>query len=267
MKSKLVPASQGLVWVRQGLRIFFKRPMAFCLLFLIYLIVGPMLMLAVAPLATVGFMIATKQAMQGRFPMPSVYVEPLRASRPQRWAQVRLGLGYALGAAFVLWLGDAIGGTAFDALRQAYAAGKTTPEELGPLIGDSDLQWGWLVMLAGLALLSMPFWHAPALVHWGRQSARKALFFSTVACWRNKGALAMYALGWGAIVLLFALVVPSILAIAGMPQLAFAIVTPATLMISAAMYASLYFTFADSFEQVDDAAAALPSAITQQETP
>ena len=56
---KLVPARQGMRWLRDGLRIFFRRPLAFCVLFLIYLLVGPMLMLAVSPLATLGFMIAT----------------------------------------------------------------------------------------------------------------------------------------------------------------------------------------------------------------
>ena len=42
----------------------------------------------------------------------------------------------------------------------------------------------------------MPFWHAPALVYWGGQTVGKSLFFSTVACWRNKGAFAVYALDW-----------------------------------------------------------------------
>ena len=44
--------------------------------------------------------------------------------------------------------------------------------------------------------LSIPFWHAPALVYWGGQGWAKSLFFSTVALWRNKGAFALYGLGW-----------------------------------------------------------------------
>jgi len=37
MKLKLVPPRQGAVWVRQGLAIFFRRPLAFCVLFLVYM--------------------------------------------------------------------------------------------------------------------------------------------------------------------------------------------------------------------------------------
>jgi hypothetical protein len=50
-----------------------------------------------------------------------------------------------------------------------------------------------------------------------------------------------------------------VLQLLGAPQLALVAVMPAALMLSAAFYASLYFTFADSFE-----AAAAPQL---QETP
>src|SRR5262249_50984768 len=96
MRFRRVPARQGARWVREGLRIFMRRPLAFCVLFLIYLLAGSMLMLAVAPLASLGFMIATRQALAGRLPTPGVFIEPLRLSSAQRWAQVKLGLGYAI---------------------------------------------------------------------------------------------------------------------------------------------------------------------------
>ena len=46
------------------------------------------------------------------------------------------------------------------------------------------------------ALLSVPFWHAPALVHWGGQGVAQALFSSTLALWRNKAAFALNGLLW-----------------------------------------------------------------------
>ena len=248
MKLKLVPARQGAVWVRQGLSVFFRKPLAFCVLFLVYLLVGPMLMLAVAPLVSLGFMIATRQALDNRFPFPGVFVEPLRVSRSQRWAQIQLGLAYAVSVAGVFWVADVVGGAAFDAVRQAVSSGKTTPQELEPLLADMHLQLAWLILAGGVALLAVPFWHAPALVHWDGQSAIKAMFFSTVACWRNKGALTVYSLGWGAVMLLFAFVTTMVFALLGAPQLVYLAFTPAMLMLSSAFYASLYFTFADSFE-------------------
>jgi len=262
MKFKQVPARRGALWVRQGLAIFFRRPLAFCLLFLLYMIAGPMVMFAIAPLATVAFMLATHQALQGRFPTPGVFIEPLQAPVPQRWAQLKLGVGYAVGVTLVFWLGDSVAGHAFDALREAVAAGKTGPQDLEPLLSDPALQYGWLTLASGLALLSVPFWHAPSLVFWGGQSAGKALFFSTVACWRNKWAFTVYSLVWGAVIVVFALISTTVFALLGLPQMAFAAVTPAMLMLSAAFYASLYFTFADSFEMADEAAVA-----TVQETP
>jgi hypothetical protein len=248
MRLKLVPPRRGMVWVREGLRVFFRKPLAFCVLFLVYLLVGPMLMLAVAPLASLGFMIATRQALQDRFPFPGVFLEPLQASRSQRWAQIQLGIAYAIAAGLVFWLSDSVGGAAFDAVRQAVSEGRTTPQELQPLLSDPSLQYAWLLLAGGIALLAIPFWHAPALVHWDGQGAAKSLFFSTVACWRNKGALTIFALGWAAVTMLLLMLSMTVFALFGMPQLVFLAITPLTLMVSAAFYASIYFSFVDSFE-------------------
>lgn len=261
MRFRHVPARQGARWVRDGLAIFMRKPLAFCLLFMIYLVVGPLLMLAVSPLASVGFMIATRRAMAGRFPLPGVFIEPLRVPSPQRWAQVKLGLAYAVAIALVLWLVDSIGGQAFEALREAMNAGRTGPQDLQPLLGDPRLQAAWLLAATGLSLVAIPFWHAPALVHWGGQGAMKSLFFSTVACWRNKGALAVYSLGWLAVIVLFTFLSTSVFALLGAPQLAVLFLSPAAIILSAAFYASLYFTFADSFEATPDV------AVTSKETP
>lgn len=248
MKLKLVPARQGMRWVRQGLGVFFQRPVAFSLLLFIYLLVGLVFAFAIAPLASLGFMIATQQVLRGRVPLPGVFIEPLRVDSPRRWAHLKLGFGYAVGVALVLWLGDAVGGSAFDALREAMAAGKTTPQEMEPLMSNPDLRLASLLVLSGIALLSVPFWHAPALVHWAGHDAGKAMFFSTVACWRNKGALALYMLCWGAVSVLFTMLAGIVLGLLGAAQLVYVAIMPAMLMLSAAFYASLYFTFADSFE-------------------
>ena len=142
--------------------------------------------------------------------------------------------------------------------------GRTEPQQLEPLLDDASLQSGWLLAAVGLALVAIPFWHAPALIHWGGHGAAKSLFFSIVACWRNKGALAVYSLGWGAVIMLFAFVSTTLLALLGVPQLAVLFFMPAVLMLSAAFYASLYFTFADSFEPTAEPALIEP---TPRETP
>ena len=168
---------------------------------------------------------------------------------------------YALGVALVFWVSDAVGGAAFDALREVMGGGQeVTQQELQRVLSDSSLQAGWLIMTGGISLLAVPFWHAPALVHWDDQPAGKALFFSVVACWRNKGALLVYALGWVTVITLLGFALTTLFALLGMPQVAFVAATPAMLMMSAAFYASLYFTFADTFEPSLPAVESLPPA-------
>jgi hypothetical protein len=257
MKLQQVPARQGALWVRNGFRIFFRRPLAFCALFLLYLVlmqllmllrpVGPALLFTLVPLASLGFMIATRLALAGRIPLPGVFIEPLRSGAPRLRAQALLGALYAVAVGAILWLTDAVGGTAFNALQQAVVDGKTTPEGLATLLADPSLQAGALLFFGLTSALAVPYWYAPALVHWGEQSAGKALFFSTIACWRNKGALSVYMLTWAGVIVLFALLSNILFALMGQPQGVLYAAAPASLLFSTVFYASLYFSFADSF--------------------
>jgi hypothetical protein len=248
VKLRQLPARQGALWVRQGLRVFFQRPLAYSMLFGLCLFLAPLMLFAAAPISSLGFMLATGQVLGGRFPLPSVFFEPLRAGGSRLRAQLVLCVAYALAFSLIYFIADAIGGEAFDAFLQAMRDGKSSPEELEPLLTAPGLQSGRALLLVGLAGLSIPFWHAPALVHWGGLSAPKALFFSTVAWWRNKGALAVYALTWLAVMLLFLTVVTLVFALLGQPQLIMLAIMPSLLMFYAAFYASLYFTFVDCFE-------------------
>jgi hypothetical protein len=104
-----------------------------------------------------------------------------------------------------------------------------------------------LVRFSLIALLSVPFWHAPALVHWGGQAAAQALFSSTLALWRNKGAFVVYSLTWAALVVVFAVSVGLVGMVLGSREFASFLVMPGVLVISTAFYVSLLFTFNDCF--------------------
>ncbi|HEY1092016.1 MAG TPA: hypothetical protein VGE47_13060, partial [Burkholderiaceae bacterium] len=95
------------------------------------------------------------------------------------------------------------------------------------------------------AVLAVPFWHAPALVHWAGQGAMQALFSSTLAVWRNRGAFAVYLLSWLAVMLGLSMLV-SLLGSALGPQW-MALMVPLGIALSGCFYASLYFSFMDSF--------------------
>jgi hypothetical protein len=259
VKLRVVRARQGALWVRSGFRIFFRRPVAFAMLFAAFLfcalltmllpLAGPLLLLAALPQATLGFMIATHVALKGGFPLPGVFVQTLRASSPRRLAMLKLGLVYAAATFAILWLADVVDAGKFDALQEAMASAKTPAEDIRERLLDPQLQLGLLVRLGLASLLSLPFWHAPALVHWGSQTWGKALFFSTVACWRNKGAFAVYGLTWTAVIVLFGVLANTVFTLLGQPSLVAMAAMPAGLMFSTVFYVSLFFTFADCFEQ------------------
>jgi hypothetical protein len=93
----------------------------------------------------------------------------------------------------------------------------------------------------------MLFWHAPALVHWHRISPAKSLFFSITACWRNKGAMLIYALVWMVCFLFFGMGLALIGALLGSTQLVSAVMLPAILLMASMFFTSFYFTFRDCF--------------------
>jgi hypothetical protein len=267
-KLTTVPARQGSVWARQGFRVFFKRPMVFAALFALFMfavfvlallpVVGPLLLLALLPLVTLAFMLATQATLAGELPTPAALFRPLRMDRPRRIAMLKLGAVYAVTTFGILGLSGLVDGGAFDALMDALPHVQTKPELVNAALADPRLGQGLLLRSALTSLLSIPFWHAPALVYWGGQGCAQSLFSSTLACWRNKGAFTVYMLTWVSAVLLFATLGSIVFGLLGQLPLFAVAATPFSLMLTTVFYASLYFTFADCFEAAAPIAAPAP---------
>jgi len=257
MQLQQVPPRQGALWVRRGFQVFGKQPLAISGLFAAFVfgvfvlsllpLIGPVLLLAVLPLVSLGFMLASRRVLEGQLPTPKVFIEPLRAGRPRQRALLQLGVVYALCSLAIIWLSDTVDGGALDALMQALGDPKAGTEAVQQQLADPRLEAG-LALRFGLAtLLSVPFWHAPALTHWGGQGAAQSLFSSTLACWRNKGAFLVFGAVWAGLVLGFALIANLVFGLLGQPQLVALAAMPASLLLSTIFYASLYFSFADCF--------------------
>jgi len=260
MKLNIVPARTGFAWFREGLRTFWRQPLALAGLFFMFIslmsvasllpYVGSVLALALLPAATLGLMAATREAAQGKFPMPSILISAFRAGRQQARAMAVLGVIYAAGFLLVLGASALVDGGAF---AKIYLVGGTlTPE----LVQSASFQGAmWLAM--GLYLpLSMMFWHAPALVHWHGISPAKSLFFSIVACTRNVGALTLYTLAWLGLFMGVAVALMMLSIVLGAPGLMSTLMFPTAMLLAAMFFSSIWFTFRDSFV-ADDAA---PSA-------
>lgn len=247
MRLKTVNARQGIAWVRAGFRVVLRQPLAFAALYaliglafwLLSLLphVGPVLALTLPPLATAVFMLATREALAGRAPRLALLALPLRDPQ-QRSRLLQLGAMYAVATVATLLLAQL-----FD--------GGETPLGVSTPVGDEALHHpGFLVVLLALmALLSLAFWHAPGLVCFGGLGPAKAVFASVVACWRARGAFLLYGLVWFGLLLGFMLAAQLALALIGQPQAIGRAILPAGLLFSTVVYASVHFSFVDSFEQ------------------
>jgi len=257
-----VPPGKGLLWVRNAFRLYFRRPFAFTGLFVMFLLamllamtlpwIGGPLALAAMPLLSLGFMLAARSALNGGPVHPGQFVEPLRGERTRRRTLLVLcGLHAAAGVAvFMLW--NAFFGEPFHRFWLLVAAGNASQEDVARAYLDDQLQWS-LFALTGLwgLMVSAPFWYAAALVYWGGHGIAQAVFTSTIALWRTKGALTLYLLGWAGVSLLFSLLSGVVLSLLGLAEAAAAAALPAMLMFSTAFYVSLYFGFTDTFGTPD----------------
>jgi len=251
-----VPARNGQLWIRHGIKVFQRRPLALSSLFATFVFlafallllpgVGIMLVLMAVPLLSLGFMLATHLVLQDKTPTAAVFLAPLRLTRERRNTQLLLGACYALATVGIGLLSEWVDGGTLEQLQ--VLMGKGAPAaEVEALTADPRLLWGAITRLSLAALISVPFWHAPALVHWGGQGLLQALFSSTLGVWRNKGAFSYNALLWASAVMGISAVLSLVLGAIGLGQYLALLAMPIGLLLTTVFYASLYFSFIDCF--------------------
>jgi hypothetical protein len=255
MKLNLVVARTGILWVKLGIQTFFKQPIALTGLFFMYMAVisiaslipllGSALALGLLPAATLGLMAASREATKGNFPMPSVLVSAFRAGQQRLRAMLLLGLLYALGFLCIMGISAIFDGGQF--ARLYLVGGKITRE----MVNSGDFQSAMWVSVLLYLPLSLLFWHAPALVHWHGEPPMKSLFFSLIACWRNKWALTLYGVTWLALFMVIGFVISLTAGLMSSPEAGALIMMPTALVLAAMFFTSIYFTFRDSFVAAD----------------
>ena len=251
MKLNVVEARTGSKWVRQGIRVFWRQPIAMSGLFFLFMaimslsallpIVGSFIALTLLPAATLGLMAASREVDLGKFPMPTILAIAFRANKERKRDMAILGLLYALGFVGVMGISALMDGGGFAKL---YLVGGKLDAET---IMEPNFQNAmWLSLLLYMPL-SMVFWHAPALVHWHGVPALKSLFFSTVACLRNWRAFLVFGLMWTVVFLSTALILSLVSGLMGDGELVSMTLLPAMLMLAAMFFCSVYFSFRDCF--------------------
>jgi hypothetical protein len=245
MNLRTVPAREGLQWALLGIRTFWRQPLAMSGLFFLFMavislvsmvpVIGGALALVLLPGLTAGIMAATQKASEGLFPMPAIlwsaFKNPL-----QRQPMLVLGGLYAVGLLLLMAASVLADGGGF---AKVYLGGATVSPEL--VNSDAFQAALWMTMLLYVPL-SMLFWHAPALVYWQQIEPVKSLFFSWMACWRNKAAFTVYTLAWVVVFASSGLVALLVASLLGDAQMLMAVLMPLALMVTAMFFTSMLFT-------------------------
>jgi hypothetical protein len=253
---KTVPALKGAHWMRDGFRLFGKHPLAFSVLLVAFLlsalalsllpVIGSILVVSALPLLSLGFMIASEAALAGKPIQPGCFLAPLKGHAERRKRQLALCLAYGAATVLVMLISDTIDDGKFETLQRLMGQdGKAA--EVEALLRDPQLFWGVVWRFGLIALLSAPFWHASALVHWGDQGPAQALFSSTLAVWRSRGAFVVYLLSWLGIIVAFGVTTALLAGLLSAREMVGILVLPSVLIFSTVFYVSLLFTFNDSF--------------------
>jgi len=251
----VVPARAGIAWVKQGIKTFFKQPLAMGGLFFMFMalislvsqlpFVGAALALVVLPATTIGLMAATQEANNGKFPMPATLFTAFRAGTKKTQAILMLGALYAVGFLIVLGVSALFDGGQF---ANFYLGARGSEAMTKEIISTTEFQMATWAAMALYLPLSLMFWHAPALVHWHEVSPIKALFFSFVACVKNFAAMVVFFFMWLAVFSLGGLILTLVAASTGSESAVAFIMLPAALLMAAMFFTSIYFTFKDSFK-------------------
>ena len=257
IRLRSLSAVAGLSWIQRGFRTFWRRPLGFFGLYLFVVAclglsmmlppIAVLLLIVLLPMLSLGFMVATEDVLNDLPLRPSVFWSPLLLTPAARRSLLSIGMLYVLAsvglAVFANWIDGGEAQRWTEKLMTPRTDGKMP--ELPPLsaLGAAVLMFKSF----GVALVSIPLWHAPALVHWGRQGVAQAMFSSVVAIWRTRAAFAMFILGWITVVLGFAMLIFLLAASLGAAAVSLAAFT-CMVALTATFYVSIWFGFVDTFE-------------------
>jgi len=254
MQAVPLPALSGWIWVRDGWSLFRSQPLAFfswamfvSLLLMIATItppIGPLFFIVLMPTATLLSLSAGRHASAGQRILLGTWIEPLR--QPLVFRRL-LGMG-GLYVAFCLLLGLAV----FLPFSGEVTAALKNVEQTNDLMPLMDaVKTPMLIFGIFYVVMAAIFWFAPALVGWHGIRMTQALFFSWIACWRNKWAFLVYGLTWLAVFLGIDTLI-SLLALMGLSaNTAATIQVPVNVAATSVLYCSFYTSYVAVFKDND----------------
>ena len=251
MQAAILPPLAGWHWARDGFAIFRKQPIAmFMWAMAITLFVslaaatpriGPLFFVAFMPVVTLLTLSACKHIAADRVMLPSMWFKPLKQPGVFRklvgmglmYGVISLTAGLAVSMPFARDIADAF------VLVSAQA-------DLEPLI-----EAVWLPLLAFTVVyvvLAALFWHAPALTAWHHIKLTQSLFYSGIACWRNKLQFLVYGATWFGVFFVIDLAAGALIWLELSPSLVQTLQMPFNIAAGGALYCSFYPAYVSVFD-------------------
>ncbi|SHG73512.1 BPSS1780 family membrane protein [Pollutimonas bauzanensis] len=249
MQAAILPITSGWSWIQDGFKLFKRQPMAMFFWSLMtgffitvsYLIplFGQMALIASTPLLTFITLSACRNIAGGKPMLLPMWLEPLR-DKDTRKRLFGLGLAYlasCLAGGFLATL------PFMDGLMSAINAEGAIDENA--LI--SAMRGPFITFALLYVVISALFWHAPALIGWHRIKMTQALFFSMVACWRNKWPFLAYGVSWAAIFFAIQTTGSFLTMLGASPGMVQVFLTPVNIIVAAVLYCSFYPAYVSVF--------------------
>jgi hypothetical protein len=200
---------------------------------------GQMALIGATPLLTFVTLSACRHISAGRPMLLNMWLEPLR-DPDRRRRLLLLGLAYL----FACMAGGFLATLPF--LDQMFDLVQADGQIDATMV-MAAMRGPFLTFAVIYVLLSALFWHAPALVGWHGIRLGQALFFSMVACWRNKWPFLLYGLSWAAIFLAMQMTGWMLTGLGLSPSAVQIILTPLNLFVAAILYCSFYPAYISVF--------------------
>jgi len=126
-------------------------------------------------------------------------------------------------------------------------------------IENSNIMLAVLTALVFYIPVAMLFWFSPILAAWHDVPPIKAMFFSLVSCWRNRGAFIVFGALWFAVATIVSFGLSALLQALGAGDFAIAVLMPATIVVTTMLYCSFYATYRGCFGVQTPGAPDLPT--------
>jgi hypothetical protein len=205
-------------------------------------VIGGVLPLAFIPGVAVGFMAACRNTIAGKPVFPTILVDGFHSYGPVVAKRLLvLGVLYVLAMALVL-AGSALADGGM--LLKVMLGGATMDQDA---IANSNIPLAVITALALYLPVAMIFWFSPILTAWHDVPPVKAMFFSIVSCWRNRGAFIVFGALWFAVAITVSLGLSALMQALGAGDFAFAVLMPATMIVTTMLYCSFYATYRGCF--------------------